>query len=335
MDTQFSQIKVGFVIIGRNEGERLQIGLRAIQRVCPNAPVVYVDSGSDDGSIEFAKSLGIHTVDLDLSIPFTAARARNAGFDHLIEKHSDLEFVQFLDGDCELLDGWIETATSKLREAEDFGIVSGRRYERYPDASVYNKLIDIEWNTTTGETLAVLGDMCVKVETFKKINGFDASIIAAEDDDFCLRARRAGYRVFRINKPMSKHDANIMHLSQWYRRSKRGGHGYANIFHIHGNGPDKYFRGQLRSVIFWGGLIPLTFLVCLWFAPLISAMLLVGYLLFIAKIVVSRLRQGDTLKIALSYGTLIFTGKIYEFMGAIQYVINYVFSRKHKLIEYK
>ena len=44
-------------------------------------------------------------IDLDMSVPFTAARARNAGFRRLREMVTDLAYVQFVDGDCELIDG--------------------------------------------------------------------------------------------------------------------------------------------------------------------------------------------------------------------------------------
>lgn len=335
MEANASAPTHGFVVIGRNEGERLKTGLRAIQSICPAAPVVYVDSGSDDDSVSFANSLGLATVELDMSIPFTAARARNTGFDALLQQNPTLATVQFLDGDCELLPGWTETARDYLAQHDDIGIVSGRRSERYPEASIYNQLIDIEWNTPTGEILAVLGDMCVKVETFKKIDGFNETIIAAEDDDFCLRARRAGYKTYRIDANMSKHDANIMHLSQWYRRSKRGGHGYANIHHLHGKGPEQYFKREIKSVVFWGALIPCAFIVCLFIAPLLSLFILLGYSAFIGKTVLRRLNLGDPLQTAVAYGLLIFSGKVPEFMGILQYCKNHLLSRKHQLIEYK
>jgi len=326
---------IGFVSIGRNEGERLKVGLRAIQTLCPNSPVVYVDSGSDDDSVGFAQSCGITTVELDMSIPFTAARARNAGFEKLINDHPNLEFVQFFDGDCELQPGWVEAAIEKLKENDENGIVSGRRAERYPHASLYNKLIDIEWNTPVGETLAVLGDMCVKTEVFQSIKGFDPSIIAAEDDDFCLRARRAGYKIFRINHLMSHHDANMMDLSQWYKRAKRAGHGYTNIFHLHGMGPDKYFRGAIKRVLFWGALVPITFVVFLFVKPVIALIILLAYVAFMGRTALSRVKQGQSLESSIAYGFLLYTGKIAEMFGLIHYVKNYSLSRKHELIEYK
>lgn len=332
---QRNKSDVGFVVIGRNEGDRLKAGLNAIKTICPDSAVVYVDSGSTDDSVAYSRSLSIHVVELDMSVPFTAARARNAGFEQIIQREPTLTYVQFMDGDCELLPSWIDAATETLAENADIAIVSGRREERYPEASVYNTLMDIEWNTPIGETRAVLGDMCLKVNVFKQVGGFSEDIIAAEDDDMCIRVRAAGYKVFRIDASMSRHDANIMHLSQWYKRSKRGGHGYANINHLHGNGPDKYFRKELISVTVWGAAIPLAFITFLFVSPLASLILCLLYAAFIAKTTLRRIMKGDKLIIACAYGFLIFTGKTPEFFGAMEYWKNRLLSRKHQLIEYK
>jgi GT2 family glycosyltransferase len=327
--------QVAFVVIGRNEGERLKKGLLAIQSLCLDSPVVYVDSGSSDDSVAFAESLNLLTVELDMSIPFTAARARNSGFERLMQDYPEISYVQFMDGDCELLSGWIEAAVAKLEANQNIGIVSGRRTERYPEVSIYNELIDIEWNTPIGETLAVLGDMCVKVEAFKKVNGFDETIIAAEDDDFCLRTKKAGFKTFRIDADMSLHDANILTLSQWFRRSKRGGHGYANIHHIHGHPPLNYFQRQIKSVVFWGFIAPLGFLVCLFYAPLIALLFFLAYSASIVGAILRKKKEKKPLKTAIYYGILIFTGKVPEFIGMLQFYKNHLLSNKHQLIEYK
>jgi GT2 family glycosyltransferase len=325
---------LGFVTIGRNEGDRLKATFNAIQTLCPGAPVVYVDSGSNDDSVAFAKSLAIEVVELDLSIPFTAARARNAGFKQLMSLAPKLEYIQFLDGDCAMVEGWVEAALEAL-QTDSTAIVSGRRRERHPEISVYNALMDIEWNTPVGETLAVPGDMCVKTAVFKQVNGFDESIIAAEDDDLCIRVRRAGYKIFRLDTEMSLHDANILKLSQWYKRIKRGGHAYANIYAIHGHGPERYFRKQLLSASAWGGVVPALFLSTLLLIPALALVIATAYSAFIARTVLRRLRMGDSVKIAFCYGVLIYTGKIAEVLGAIQYWKNRALSRKHLLIEYK
>ena len=63
---------LGVVAIGRNEGERLRRCLNSV--VGRGHTVVYVDSGSTDGSTELARELGADVVELDLSLPFTMAQ---------------------------------------------------------------------------------------------------------------------------------------------------------------------------------------------------------------------------------------------------------------------
>ena len=120
--------KVGAIAIGRNEGERLGVCLRSLVGAADR--VVYVDSGSTDGSRELAESLGVEVVELDLSQPFTAARARNAGVARLRELAESVEFIQFVDGDCELREDWIDKAVTSLETDERLAAVCGRRRER-------------------------------------------------------------------------------------------------------------------------------------------------------------------------------------------------------------
>src|SRR5882672_6198540 len=103
----------GAVIIGRNEGERLRRCLTSL-RLWNKSLVVYVDSGSTDGSAQWARAHGVVVVDLDMQVPFTAARAPNAGFRQLQLIAPCVRYVQFIDGDCELVPGWVEQATNFL-----------------------------------------------------------------------------------------------------------------------------------------------------------------------------------------------------------------------------
>src|SRR5258708_29326418 len=132
----------GIVAIGRNEGERLKRCLRSLPVA---ARIVYVDSGSTDGSDAWARDFGAEVVHLDLSIQFTAARARNAGFRRLLEMAPQIPYVQFVDGDCELAREWPTTAIDFLQQHDDVAAVFGRRRELKPDQSVYNQLCDFEW----------------------------------------------------------------------------------------------------------------------------------------------------------------------------------------------
>ena len=89
--------KIGAVVIGRNEGDRLK---RCLSSLSALKSVVYVDSGSTDGSPQWAVDSGVEVIRLDINLPFTAARARNAGFRRLQEIAPKVEHMQFVDGDA-------------------------------------------------------------------------------------------------------------------------------------------------------------------------------------------------------------------------------------------
>jgi len=142
----FSQVAT--VVIGRNEGQRLIDCLQSLLAHTSN--IVYVDSDSSDGSVEEAKKLGCEVVLMDMTQPFTAARARNAGFREALNKFSHLNYIQFVDGDCQVVNGWLPAAVAFLNENAEVAVVCGRRKEINPKNSIYNQLCDIEWNTPIG-----------------------------------------------------------------------------------------------------------------------------------------------------------------------------------------
>ncbi|HEY1100298.1 MAG TPA: glycosyltransferase family A protein, partial [Myxococcota bacterium] len=130
---------VGVVVIGRNEGERLRTCLQALLRAeLPVARIVYVDSGSSDGSVDIAAGLGIHAI--ALSPPFTAAKGRNAGMAWLLAQADAPFAIQFVDGDCEYFPSWFEVAARTLRDDDSIAAVNGILTERHPEATIWNLL---------------------------------------------------------------------------------------------------------------------------------------------------------------------------------------------------
>jgi GT2 family glycosyltransferase len=196
---------VGVVAIGRNEGERLKRCLRSVLDQARR--VVYVDSGSTDGSVEFARSLGVEVVELDMDRPFTMARGRNAGFERLLERDPAIRFVQFVDGDCEVCPGWIERARSALLERPEVAAVSGRRREIDPGASIYNRLTDQEWDMPIGEVRQCGGDVMIRAEALEAVGGYNEAMIAGEEPELSVRLRRAGGVIRRLDAEMTLHDA--------------------------------------------------------------------------------------------------------------------------------
>ena len=160
-------VPCGMVVIGRNEGERLRRCLESAGDLARGT--VYVDSGSTDGSVGLARSLGADVVELPSDRPFTAALARNAGLERLVAKVPGVVLVQFVDGDCRVAEGWMARAMATLDGRKDVGVVCGRRREAFPDTSIYNRLCDMEWDTPVGEAKACGGDAMMRVEAFRAV----------------------------------------------------------------------------------------------------------------------------------------------------------------------
>ncbi|GAA5509299.1 glycosyltransferase [Novipirellula caenicola] len=325
---------IGVVAIGRNEGSRLEACLRSALRDSPH--VVYVDSGSDDNSVDVATRLGADVVHLDTNRPFSAARGRNAGFERLIKNAPELKFVQFVDGDCEIAAGWIEAGRQTLSEHPELAAVCGRRRERYPDASVFNLLCDIEWNTPIGETRACGGDAMFRCDVLQSVDGYNEHVIAAEDDEVCVRIRQQGWKLRRIDHEMTLHDADMHRLSQWWRRSIRCGHGFAQGFAMHGRPPERHFAKPFRSVLVWGGVLPLIAIVLSWPTRFLSlGVLLLAYAVLWAKVTRTCRRRGLPASSSMIYATSCVGGKIPEFIGACKYGWRRLTRSATQIIEYK
>jgi GT2 family glycosyltransferase len=319
----------GAVVIGRNEGERLKLCLNSLTGKVTK--LVYVDSGSADASVVFASGLGVGVVELDTRIPFTAARARNEGFAHLLQLLPEVEFVQFVDGDCEVVDSWMASALAAMTR-QDVAVVFGRRKERYPNASIYNTLCDIEWDIPIGERASCGGDVLIRVSAFKAVHGYNAGLIAGEEPEMCVRLRRTGWKIFRIDAGMTLHDANMMHFSQWWKRTLRAGHAYAEGASLHGKSPEKYWVKEVCSNWFWGLSLPVI-LILAPLQPMIILLVLV-YPLQIFRIY-KKSTSGRTQYEKSSYAIFCVLAKLPLMLGQVKFSWNALMGKKSTLIEYK
>lgn len=317
--------KVAAIAIGRNEGDRLVRCLASLKGRA--APIIYVDSGSTDGSIEVANAAGAKIVELDMSQPFTAARARNVGLERLAEIDPGGKFVQLLDGDCELRDGWIETARAALEAEPTLAVVCGRRCERFPEATLWNRMIDEEWNTPVGEAKACGGDAVMRRAALDDVGGYRDSLIAGEEPEMCYRMRQKGWRIRRLDAEMTTHDAALTRFSQWWQRARRAGHAFAEGAALHGAGPEGFRRRETRRALAWGGGLPLA---------TVLGLLLLGpwafLLLAIWPLQVIRLRVRS-----LDWQSAFFLtiGKFPEAQGVLDYWLGRLTGRRRSLIEYK
>ena len=325
--------RIGLVVIARNEGERLRKCLLSVIEQVKH--IVYVDSGSTDGSVELARSLKVHVIELDLSVSFTAARARNTGFACLLALNPHIEYVQFIDGDCELVSGWLEFAQNELNAKSDLAIVCGRRREQYPDKSIYNRLCDMEWDTPIGEAKACGGDAMMRVKAFQQVGGFNPTLIAGEEPELCVRLRQMGWQILRLNAEMTLHDAQIMHFKQWWRRAIRAGYAYAEGAWLHGTKPERHWVKESQSILLWGLFIPILVLSMEWFTHGLSLLLLIGYPLLGIRIFVKACSRQIPSENAALYALYCVTGKFPQVLGLLDFLKDLMLQTKSVLIEYK
>jgi GT2 family glycosyltransferase len=324
----------GFVVIGRNEGRRLCASLASV--AASAAPVVYVDSGSIDGSVALARAAAADVLELDQRLPFTAARARNEGCARLIATEPEIAYVMFLDGDCELHTGWMQAASEAIERDPAIAVVAGRLRERYPEASIYNRLCDMEWRVPPGEVRACGGVALYRVEAFQQAGGFNAAIIAGEEPELCLRLRRLGWRILRIEADMALHDAAMTRFGQWWTRAVRAGHAYAEGAAMHGAGAEHHFVRECASGWIFSAAVPIAAVTAAAMAGAWGLAVLAAYPALFVKIALGRRRTyGEPWKFAGLYAAACIIAKPAECLGQLRYWTRRALGRRPRLLEHK
>jgi glycosyltransferase involved in cell wall biosynthesis len=332
-------VSIGVVVIGRNEGARLGKCLESV--IGPDRTVVYVDSGSTDDSVAMARARGVEVLELDMSIPFCAARARNAGFARLMQCDSQVEFVQFVDGDCEIARDWLSTAAQALSGRPELTIVAGWMNERFPEASIYNRIGEVEWNFSgAGEVESVGGVFMVRREVFESVGGFDATVTAGEEPELCLRLRQKGWKILRLDHRMAWHDLAMTRFSQWWTRQVRNGYGSADVGRRFGL---PFFQRNNRRVKAWAiwlialplvgvgvgieagapaGLLSVLCILAIWPAQVV-------------RVAIRNVYRVNSRFLALAYAFFIMAAYFPQIVGQAKYFADRLRGRSNRLIEYK
>jgi len=323
---------VGVVVIGRNEGKKLAECFESLLNDVSD--IIYVDSGSTDDSLNYAKENGVKIIELDMNIPFTAARARNMGMRGLCSMSPSLEFVQFVDGDCVVQLGWLQKAAIFLEKNVTYAVVCGRRRERYPGKTIYNQLCDIEWNTPVGNAMACGGDALIRVAAFNQVGGYRKDLIAGEEPEMCFRLREQGWKIFRLDEEMTLHDAAITRFSQWWSRAKRAGYAYASSRALHGKSVEKFKVKEVRSIITWGACLPIL-VVFLSFFHQAFLLLLFLYPIQVLRLFLRFKSLNKSVALRFLYASSILIAKLPQLLGIAQFLIDQYKGRAAQLIEYK
>jgi cellulose synthase/poly-beta-1,6-N-acetylglucosamine synthase-like glycosyltransferase len=295
--------------------------------------VIYADSGSIDGSVQLAQSMGARTITLQPERP-SAALGRNAGW-----RAANGSIVLFLDGDTILHPQFVAESLSEFADSE-IAVVWGHRRELYPERSIYIRTLDLDWIYLAGRTPYCGGDALFLRDVLAKVNGFDETLIAGEEPELCRRIAAIGFSILHVDRPMTGHDLAIYRWRQYWKRSTRAGHAFAEVSDRF-KATDQSFwteeskRNRNRALFLVGlalmGLSGTIFLRSPW--PLLLVCLFFGVIAMRSAWKV-RWKSKDVFALAL-YGIHSHLQQVPIYVGQLQYKINRRRGKRAMLVEYK
>lgn len=335
IDTSYPSLCV--VVIGRNEGDRLRRCLDSIAQARfprANIEVVYVDTASTDDSTHIAESAGAAVIPIDPERP-CAAKARNAGW-----RAGSAPFVLFLDGDTILDPDFISQALGSFADPA-VAVVCGRRYEIHPEQSIYTRVLDLDWaSSSPGECDFCGGDALFRRAVLEKTGGYDDELIAGEEPELCWRIRALGKKILLLDLPMTGHDLAITRWRQYWRRSVRTGHAYAEIADRFRHTTDPLWRTQQRRNVVQGTAYAILAAAGLaasligWsFWPALAAILIL--LTLAVRTALRNRNRGLSPVLLLAYGIHSHIQQIPVLAGQVKYWLSRLRGRRHALIEYQ
>jgi len=308
--------RIAVVVIGRNEGVKLERSLRSA--LATAWPVVYVDSCSSDGSVDLARRLGASVVELATPPPCSIARARNAGFAHASALDPELMLVQFLDGDSELSPGWCAAAGAAMASNPVLGAVFGTMRERDPRRSLLSRIYHVEFGQHRMAANDCPGMSLMRAAAFRAAGGFPEDLIHFEDRELSNRLREAGWQIQRLDAEMAVHEVGGQSFAAWWGRRWRGGYDQACELSRHRPRPAAALRGSLRAW-FWGLLLPLTAVAAGTVSRPALLLLPLGYALLFARIARRVSRWGFSSRDAAAYAAAAVVAKVPEALGQLHY----------------
>jgi GT2 family glycosyltransferase len=221
--------------------------------------------------------------------------------------------------------------------------VCGQRRELYPQNSIYNLVLDLDWIGSGGFVDSCGGDALFRRSVLEQTKGYDSTLIAGEEPDLCRRIRSEGLKVFRIDQLMTLHDLNITSLGQYWKRAVRTGYAYAEVSSRYRYTSDPLWRGESIRNFKQVSALVLMCLALIYFLFTQSALIL-GTTLIIFSLIFMLLinrsmricswktneRSTQFLYVLHSYFQ-----QLPIFQGQINYFLNQLLRQKKNLIEYK
>ncbi|WP_411819743.1 AAA family ATPase [Hyphococcus formosus] len=278
----------------------------AIRSVGDGRAIVFVPMGQMPDAMGVARKSGAVIAEQGGKGAPSAGRARNAGYRQLKKIAPHTRYVQFIDADSALDPDWLRQAERFMNRRPEVAVIEGlvNRNGRRPN---FATLAAEKKAESPGEIVTVAGEAAlVRCEAFEAAGGFRGDLLACEMDDLCIRQRKRGSHIWRVDADMIIREARRNPKMGWWQRSLRLGFDNAYAMSLHGNPPERHGVGATVWSVLWGGVFPLTILMAaglgalaasmfapLTPAPLVAAgILALGAAVYISKIIASIIARG-------------------------------------------
>jgi hypothetical protein len=172
----------------------------------------------------------------------------------------------------------------------------------------------------------------MRVSAVRQVEGYRADLICGEEPELCLRLRRAGWRIWRLDEEMTRHDAALYRFKQWWRRMLRGGYGFALGAALHGAAPERHWIRESRRAWFWGLFIPIALAGLSAAIGPIALLLLVVYPLQITRLAIRGRRSARE---NWWHASALVVSKFPEVLGQMKFIVDQHRKVPAHLIEYK
>jgi GT2 family glycosyltransferase len=202
---------VTVIVPVRNDATSLARCLASILRHLPsNTDIVVADNGSTDASVAAARAAGARVV---LAPGVRVGEVRNRG-----AHGARGSLLAFVDADHELGAGWIEAAIETVSDPN----VAAVGFDYCPPLHatwvqrIYNAFRAHPTGIRRTDWIGA-GNLVVKTDAFAAVGGFDASLEACEDVDFCQRLSAAGFILMSDSRMRSVHHGDPRSLAALFR----------------------------------------------------------------------------------------------------------------------
>lgn len=213
------------IIVARNEERNIVRCISSVLKATASlkdVEVLLVDSNSSDNTIEIAKQFPINIIRLKNGWQLSPSAGRFSGVNNTLG-----EYILIIDGDMELLDGWVDFALNYFMDHNKVAAVMGRHYDRYIQANMsYSSpqlRNDYKYSDKVEKIKYAFGSAIFRRSALLEVGNFHPYLRGEEEAEISYRLLKNGYELCILPHDAIFHYCNPRNsINETFRRKKSG-----------------------------------------------------------------------------------------------------------------